>query len=305
MARMHADEVEISPALVRRLLTSQFPQWADLSLTPIPSAGTDNSIYRLGDELAVRLPRRPGATESLDKEIMWLPKIAPHLPLQVPTPLGVGKPEESYPWQWYVYRWMEGTNAVNAPIEDEYQAAQAIAQFINALRRIDAADGPCPGSHNFNRGEPLQNRDAFTRAGIASLPDSYDKATLTAVWESTLRVPVWEGAPVWIHGDLHAGNLLTHEGRLTAVIDFGGLGVGDPACDIAVAWNLFSAQGRGILRDSLLGVDDAMWVRGRGWSLSVWVGGVAYYQDTYPLFAQMADHAIRQVLDDYRHEQAI
>jgi aminoglycoside phosphotransferase (APT) family kinase protein len=240
--------------------------------------------------------------ESLDKEILWLPRIAPHLPLDVPAPVGVGQADHEYPWQWYIYRWMAGSNAVHAPIADERQAAAALAAFITALRRVDAAGGPRPGSHNFNRGEHLRNRDAFTRAGIASLPGAYDKAALTEVWDFTLGVPVYEGPPVWLHGDLHAGNVLVTAGRLTGVIDFGCLGVGDPACDLAVAWNLFTAPGREMLRTLLQPHDEAAWARGRGWSLSVWVGGVAYYQDTYPLFAQMAAFAIRQVLEDYRRE---
>ncbi len=296
--KMHHDEVDSDAELVRRLLVAQFPQWAGLPLKPIYSAGTDNAIYRLGDDLAVRLPRRPGAVPQIGKEDYWLPRFAPHLPLTIPTPLAQGEPGEGYPFPWAVHHWLVGENAVAVPITDFTQAATVLAQFVAALQSIDATGGPVHGNHNFNRGEPLINRDAFTRAGIASLPDSYDKAALLAVWEDVLRLPVWDGPLVWLHGDLQSGNVLVNNGRLSAVIDFGCLGVGDPACDLAVAWNLLPLEARRAFRATLPPVDEATWGRGRGWSLSCWVGGVAYYADTHPAFAQMAHTAITHVLTD-------
>lgn len=297
--RMHFDEVDTDASLVSRLLAAQFPQWAELPIEPIESAGTDNAIYRLGDDMAVRLPRREGATAQVENEHHWLPQFAPFLPLTIPTPLAMGMPGEGYPWHWAVCRWLAGENAVIARIADLNRAATVMAQFIAALQRIDTTGGPPPGDHNFNRGVPLGTRDAFTRAGIASLPDSYDKDALTAVWEATLRLPVWDGPPVWIHGDLQAGNVLVERGKLHAVIDFGGLCVGDPACDLMVAWNILSAESRAVFRAALPPVDEATWARGRGWSLSVWVGGVAYYAETFPMFSQMAAQAIGEVLADY------
>ena len=294
-----ADEVDIDPSLVRRLLAAQHPLWASLPIRPVPSAGTDNAIYRLGDALAVRLPRRPGAVACLEKELQWLPRIGPGLPLDVPAPIAAGEPGEGFPWPWYVYPWLEGDNATQSPVRDFDHAAQALAAFLTALQNVNTTGGPGPGYHNFNRGERLANRDAFTRAGIASLPPDFNQATLTDAWEAALALPEWEGAPVWIHGDLHPGNLLVTRGRLSGVIDFGGLGIGDPACDLMVGWNLFSADARAVFRAELPPVDEATWARGRGWALSVWVGGVAYYAEKYPAFAAMSRHTLAQVLAEY------
>jgi aminoglycoside phosphotransferase (APT) family kinase protein len=297
-SRMHDNEVDTGVALVGRLLRGQFPQWADLPIKPIQSAGTDNTIYRLGDEMAARLPRIPGAVEQVGKEQQWLPRLAPLLPLDIPIPLAEGKPGEGYPWHWSVYRWLEGENATNAGIADPAQAARALAEFIASLQRIDSTGGPPPGSHNFGRGVHLAVRDAATRAAIATLPGMIDTDAATAAWEASLQFPAWNAPPVWIHGDLQSGNLLTQEGRLSAVIDFGGLGVGDPACDLQVAWNLFSTETREIFRE-MLSVDEATWGRGRGWALSVGVIALPYYKDTNPVLAGISRRAIDAVLADY------
>lgn len=295
VGKMHADEVETDVALVRRLLEAQFPQWAGLPIAPCPSSGTDNAIYRLGESLAVRLPRIGWAVGQVEKEHRWLPGLAPHLPLAIPVPLAVGAPAEGYPWHWGVYPWLAGANATFERLADPCQAAEDLARFVVALRQVDAAGGPPPGEHNSRRGEPLAARDASARAGIASLDGLYDGAALRAAWEAALAAPAWGGEPVWIHGDLQAGNLLAVEGRLSAVIDFGCLGVGDPACDLMVAWNLFTGESRAAFR-AAVAVDEATWARGRGWAL--WMGLVAlpYYQDTNPVLAGIARRAIGAVL---------
>lgn len=298
--KMHVDEVDVDVALVGRLLAAQFPQWADLPIEPVHSAGTDNAIYRLGDDMAVRLPRIEGATGQVDKEHQWLPRLAPHLPLAIPVPLAKGTPGEGYPWHWSVYRWLEGENATIERIADPVQAARDLAQFIAALQRIDPMGGPPSGPHNFFRGVPLSTRDADTRAAIASLDGMLDTSALTAAWDAALQAPAWDGPPVWIHGDLQSLNLLVQQGRLSAVIDFGGLGVGDPACDLQVAWNLLSAQTRDVFR-AALPVDDATWARGRGWALSVGLIALPYYQSTNPVLAGIARRAIDEVLADYEH----
>jgi len=254
---MHADEVDTDASLVRRLLAAQFPQWADLPIEPVHSAGTDNAIYRLGDDMAVRLPRIEWATANVDKEHRWLPRLAPLLPLAIPVPLARGEPGEGYPWHWSVYRWLEGENATIDRVDDPRQAATDLARFVAALQRIDPNCGP-PA----RRGVPLATRDALTRDAIASSQRMLDTDAVTAAWEAALEAPGWRGPPVWIHGDLQSGNLLAQHGRITAVIDFGGLGVGDPACDLMVAWNLLSAETRDVFRAALT-VDDATWARGR------------------------------------------
>jgi aminoglycoside phosphotransferase (APT) family kinase protein len=298
--KMHVDEVDTDVSLVGRLLAAQFPQWADLPIEPVHSAGTDNAIYRLGDDMAVRLPRIHWATEQVDKEQRWLPRLAPLLPLAIPLPLAKGTPGEGYPWHWSVYRWLEGENATIERIADPRQAATELAQFIAALQRIDPAGGPPPGPDNSDRGEPLAMRDAETRAAIASLDGMLDTGAVTAVWEAALQAPAWHGPPVWIHGDLQSGNLLAVQGRLSAVIDFGCLGVGDPACDLQVAWNLLSAETRDVFR-AALPVDDATWARGRGWALSVGLIALPYYQSTNPVLAGINRRAIDEALADHQY----
>jgi len=236
----------------------------------------------------------------VDKEHQWLHKLTPYLPLAIPNTLAKRTPGEGYPWQWSIYRWLKGETAIIECIADPGQAARDLAQFVAALQRIDPADGPLPGAHNSFRGVPLSTRDSETRAAIASLDGMIDIGAVTAAWEVALQAPSWHSLLVWIHGDLSPLNLLVERGRLSAVIDFGCLGVGDPACDLQVAWNFFSAQTRDVFRTGLL-VDDATWVRGRGWALSVGLIALPYYQSTNPVLAGIARRAIAEVLADHEH----
>ncbi len=296
-SKMHVDEVYVDVSLVSRLLAAQFPQWADLPIAPVHSAGTDNAIYRLGSEMAVRLPRIESATGPVDKEHRWLPRLAPHLPLAIPVPLAKGIPGQGYPWHWSVYRWLEGETATSERIAEEGQTARNLAQFIAALQQIDPTGGPPPGAHNSFRGVPLSTRDAETRAAIAELSGVLDTDAVIAAWDAALQAPAWPGPPVWIHGDLAPLNLLVKRGEISAVIDFGCLGVGDPACDLIVAWNLLSAQSRDVFR-AALSVDEATWARGRGWALSVGLIALPYYQHTNPVLADIARRTIAEVLAD-------
>ena len=295
--KMHADEVETDIALVRRLLAAQFPQWADLVLATVPSAGTDNAIYRLGEDLAVRLPRVVGATGQVAKEQQWLPRLAPHLPLAIPVPLALGTPGEGYPWPWSVCRWLDGENPAIGGIADSRQAGTDLAHFIATLQQIDPTGGPPPGQHNAFRGVPLAMRDAPTRAAITALHGRFESGALTAAWDAALQAPAWHGPPVWLHGDLLTGNVLVTGRRLRAVIDFGCLGVGDPACDVMAAWTLFSGESREAFRAALR-VDEATWARGRGWALSVALIQLPYYWDTNPLLVASARRTVDEVLAD-------
>jgi aminoglycoside phosphotransferase (APT) family kinase protein len=275
---MHADELDVDVALVRRLLAEQFPEWSGLALEPVLPLGTDNANFRLGDELLVRLPRRPRTSVTLEKERRWLPRLAPHLPLAVPLPVADGVATNGYPFAWSVYRWLPGENATVSRIPDPAQLAHDLAGLIDALWRIDASDGPPPGEHNFFRGEPLAARDRAMRVGTATLAGALDADAVTAMWDDALAAPGWEGPPVWIHGDLDARNLLVQDGRLSAVIDWGSAGVGDPACDVMVAWKMLPPGARDAFRKAL-DVDDATWRRGRGWALSQAIGALAYYTE--------------------------
>lgn len=294
--RLHADEVPTDAVLVRRLLAAQFPQWAGLSLTLLPSAGTDHAIYRLGEELVVRLPRIHWATAQVGKEFDWLPRLAPHLPLALPEPLALGAPGEGYPWVWSVYRWLEGQSAALELLDDPCRAARDLAQFLSALQGIspEGAPGADPETAT-SRGAPLATRDAATRGAIAALSTQLDAPAALAVWQAALDAPPWTQAPVWFHGDLLSGNLLVRQGRLSAVIDFGGLGVGDPACDLMIAWSLFSGESREAFR-SALPLDDAAWVRGRGHALSQAVLFIPYYRRTNPLGTARAEQMLAEVL---------
>jgi aminoglycoside phosphotransferase (APT) family kinase protein len=294
---LHADEVDTSACLVRRLLASQFPHWAELCIEPVPSDGTENALYRLGGEMVVRLPRRPGATEQIEKLHRWLPRLAPLLPLAVPAPLAMGQPTEEYPCPWSVYAWLEGETARDPSSVDPGQAARALGHFLAALRRIDPEGGPRPGSHNFFRGVALAARDAHVRRAIEALGGRIDTRAATAAWEAALRTPVWRDPPVWIHGDIKADNLLVAQGRITGVIDFGGLGVGDPACDLIVAWDLFTATTRKLFR-AAVAVDDATWARGRGWALSVALMALPYYLDTNPGMVRYGRRLLDEVCAD-------
>jgi aminoglycoside phosphotransferase (APT) family kinase protein len=290
--KMHSEEVETDMFLVQRLLTAQFPQWAKLKIEPVHSAGTDNALYRLGRDMVVRLPRIAAATRQVDLEQEWLPRLAPHLPLSIPCPLARGMPGERYPWQWSVYRWLEGRDAAAEGVNDLAQAATDLAKFISALQKIDPLGGPPSG-----RGQRLRLRDNATRRAIEALRDSLDTDSVTGAWEKSLQVSEWDAPPVWTHGDLLPTNLLVERGRITAVIDFGGVGVGDPACDLVPAWSVLSAATRGLFR-SLLAVDDSTWVRGRGWALSQALMIVPYYQNTNPALVAVALRVIDEVLAD-------
>ncbi|MFE6053328.1 aminoglycoside phosphotransferase family protein [Kitasatospora sp. NPDC056446] len=288
---MHADEIDIDDALVRRMVAERFPQWAGLPVEEVATAGTSNAMYRLGADLVVRIPRIPGAAEDIGKECAWLGRLAPELPVAVPVPLALGGPVDGCPWPWSVLRWLDGVNpAAGRPAEPALLAA-GLADFVNAMRRIDPAGGPAS-----YRGEPLAERDGAVRAAIAALAGAVDARAAASVWERALRAPGHPGPPVWIHADLQPGNLLVDgRGRLSAVIDFGCAGLGDPAVDLIPAWYVLPAPVRAAFR-AAVGADDAAWARGRGWALSVALLELAYYRETSPRMTGIARHVIAEVL---------
>ena len=290
--KMHADDVHTDAALVRRLLVQQFPQWSRLPIELVPSYGTDHDIYRVGLDLSVRLPRIAWATDQAAKEATWLPRLAPHLPLAVPVQLAQGRAGEGYPYDWSVYQWLPGETAEGA-VFDLDRAAVDLAAFVRALRRIETTGAPQrrPGA----RGGPLAEGDEQVRSSIVELGDRIDGAAALRSWEESLSAPAWSGPDVWLHADLLPGNLLVIDGRLSAVIDFGALAVGDPACDLLPAWNLFTGSSRDRYRTSLE-VDGAMWLRGRGWAMRQAVVALPYYWDTNPGMVRLATRALAQVL---------
>lgn len=292
--KMHADEIRTDEALVRGLLADQFPHWAGLRIVPVVSYGTDHDIYRLGEDLAVRLPRIGWATKQAAREAKWLPIFAPRLPLAVPVPLAMGRPALGYPFDWSVCPWLPGENA-NGTIDDLERAAVDLAVFVKTLRQLETA-GAHPRSAGA-RGGPLLEGDEQVRLSIAELGDRIDGGATLRSWQESLKAADWDGPEVWVHGDLLPGNLLVVDGRLSAVIDFGTLNVGDPACDLLPAWNLFDGQSRFRFRAELE-ADDAAWLRGRGWALRQAVVALPYYWDTNPGMIRQASYALTQVLAD-------
>lgn len=289
----------IDEALVRRLVAAQFPQWADLPVRPVAHGGWDNRTFHLGEEMTVRLPSAAGYVQQVEKEHRWLPWLAPQLPLPIPAPIARGEPGEGYPWPWSVYRWIEGETAQRAPIVDMTAFAETLGGFLAALQACDATGGPLPGDHNFQRGGPPGYYDAAARQAIRDLAGEIDTGLAMEVWERALSSR-WQKPPVWFHGDMASGNLLVRDGRLSAVIDFGTSGVGDPACDLYIAWSFFDGPSREAFR-AALPLDAETWARGRGWTLwkaMITLAGHIGVAD--PAETGRARHTIDAVLEDHR-----
>jgi aminoglycoside phosphotransferase (APT) family kinase protein len=290
---------EIDATLVGRLIRRQFPHWSGLPIAAAEPNGWDNRTFRLGPELLVRLPSADRYAAQVRKEHRWLPVLAPHLPLPIPFPVAMGEPDEGYPWNWSVYQWLGGTPASAARIVDLSEFAVVLARFLACLQKIDPSEGPPPGPHNFFRGGPLEIYDAETRKAIATVQSMINAELATEVWETALAT-IWYGGPVWIHGDVAAGNLLVRDGRLAAVIDFGCSGVGDPACDLVIAWTFLSGQSREAFRLALP-LDAGTWARGRGWAL--WKALITFAGNLQAdqAAAATARRVIDEVLDEHVH----
>lgn len=291
--KMHQGEIDLDAALVERLLAEQFPHLAKRSITLVQSTGTVNAIYRLGNDLYVRLPRMETWAESLHREWAWLPKLAPHISLTIPKPLAQGKPTNWYPCPWAIYHWINGSSYQDDLISDERQAALDLANFILELRSADTLGAPRGGR------KPLIELDAATRAAIASSRDAIDAKAALEAWTRSLESPPWNGQPVWIHGDLLRPNLLVQEGRLYAIIDFGGTGIGDPAMDVVPAWSVFNKIGRQAFRQAL-GVDDDTWHRARGYALHQALLIIPYYPETNREFVALAKRTVDEILADLK-----
>ena len=283
------EEVAVDEELVRGLLRSQHPDLADLALRPV-EAGWDNVVFRLGDELAVRLPRRQMGADLAANEHRWLPRLAPTLPLPVPAPVRIGRPEGRYPWAWSVVPWFPGTSALDALLDDPAATAQQLGRFLRALHVPAPPDAP----RSTVRGIPLVERDELTQAWIDQLSDELDAPLVREVWARHVALPRHDGPPTWVHGDLHPHNLVVEGGAVTAVIDFGDLNAGDPATDLAIAWMLLPSEHRPALRDAA-GADPGAWDRGRGWALVLGLALLAHSAEQ-PGFARVGRSTIDAVL---------
>lgn len=289
---MPAAEVDLDEASVRRLLVEQFPDLAEGPLAPLAS-GWDNAVFRLGDDLVARLPRRSAAAALVEHEQRWLPELAPRLPLPVPVPLRAGRPSAAlgYPWSWSVCAWLAGEVAGRRPPDDLGDAASVLGAFVRALHEPAPADAPA----NPYRGVPLVQRDPMLREWVERLGTEVDGAAVVARWDELVSTPPWTGPALWLHGDLHPANLLVAEGRLSAVIDFGDLTAGDPASDLFTAWMLFPPDVRPVFRAAVGDVDDDTWRRAEGWALLMAVAYLANSADN-PLMSGIGRRALAELL---------
>lgn len=296
MPKMHKGQVETSPDLVTRLLAGQFPEWLRPEITLVKSFGTDHDIYRVGNDLCVRLPKIEWATAQAEKERRWLPQLAKRLPVRVPRQLGIGGPAEGYPFKWSVCEWIPGSAANRARVDLD-TLARDLAAFVTALSNIATTGAPLRPAGA--RGCPLSEVDDSARRSIAALGDDRTTDEIGHLWDESLGAAVWDEKEVWVHGDLLAGNLIVQERRLHAVIDWGTLNVGDPACDLLAAWNVFSGNSRAVYLEAL-SVDDDTWLRGRGWAIFQAVMALPYYKNTNPGMVRQATHALQEVIADSR-----
>ncbi|WP_426564602.1 aminoglycoside phosphotransferase family protein [Angustibacter sp. McL0619] len=295
--RLHADEVDIDDPLARELVDGQLPQYSALPLRRVVSGGTDNAVFRLGDELALRLPVHPGAVGGLLKEVRWLPMLAPQVSLSVPEVVEVGEPTQHYPFPWAVVRWLPGEDALTASFESQSSLALSLGRFVAELQAIDPAQVPAPGSPGFVRGLPLAGRDETFREYLAQCDGLIDVPRTVRVWDEALAAPPWSGPPVWLHADLLPGNLLVRQGRLAGVLDFGAMATGDPAYDVTPAWQLLDAASRPAFLE-VVGADEATCRRARGLIVSGAVIALPYYQHTNPSMVATARRGLESVLAD-------
>lgn len=289
--------VTVDVAQVRRLVGDQFPRWAHLPVRPVAESGWDNITFHLGDAMVARLPSAAEYALAVAKEQRWLPALAPRLPLPIPAPVATGRPGAGYPFPWSIYRWLPGEPAHAARIADPVRFAHDLAGFLAALRRVDPTDGPRPGTHNWFRGATLRTYDAKAQDALTTLEGHVDTALAREIWQTALDAPR-DGIDTWFHGDVAPGNLLLEGGNLTAVIDFGTCGVGDPSCDLAIAWTLLATDSRPAFREHL-SIDDATWARGRGWAL--WKTLVTRAQTIHRTDeeATTARHVLDEILSEY------
>ncbi len=302
MSTVPSNKLEITTPIVKDLIAEQFPQWAHLPIKPVDVSGHDNRTFRLGDAISIRLPSAERYASKVLIEQKWLPFLAPHLSLTIPEPLALGQPSKHYPFNWSIYRWIDGESANTLYIDELPLAliASQLAQFLNELHEINPTNGPHAGPHNFYRGAHPSVYDEETRSAITQLQDIIDADAVTPVWERALSSK-WSKEPVWIHGDVSAGNIIIKDNQLAAVIDFGGMGVGDPACDLVITWTFFTKENREIFR-TLVRLDPDTWARARGWALWKALITIASLKDKTSPGTLRQLHIIDEILDEHKSE---
>lgn len=284
---------EITNQIVEDLVKEQFPQWAHLEIRKVRTCGHDNRTYHLGTTMSIRLPSSKAYEPQIEKEVQLLKKLSPYLPLPIQKPIALGRPNASYPHVWSINAWIDGKCLAEDRVVDKCQLAKDLASFLKALQAIDTTDGPKAGAHNFYRGGLLSTYDTQTRQALNTVQDLQKRELLKSIWEEALA-STWEKPDVWVHGDIAPGNLLMKQGVLCAVIDFGILGIGDPACDYAMAWTYFDQATRKLFFE-VSGCDDATWKRARGWAL--WKALITYYDENQKV-AQTAAYTLHEIIDE-------
>lgn len=296
----YSNKLVIDVSLVRSLITTQFPQLANLEIKPVQESGWDNRTFHLGDRMIVRLPSDEMYAAQAEKEHRWLPELGPQLPLNIPIPLALGEPSQNYPWHWSIYNWLKGETATVERIEDLNRFAMTLAHFLVTLHDCDVTGGPAAGAHSFYRGGALSIYDGETQQAMSTLNNKIDKNIISEIWGKALA-STWQHAPVWVHGDIAPANLLVMEGKLSAVIDFGQLCIGDPACDLAIAWTFFKSESRDAFR-SAMQLDEDTWNRARGWALWKALIVSAGLPGTNPKAQQDAWTVMNEIIAEYKDE---
>jgi aminoglycoside phosphotransferase (APT) family kinase protein len=294
--------MNIDTDLVRRLINSQFPKWKDYDIKPVSPQGWDNRTFHLGSNMSIRLPSSESYTPQAEKEQTWLPFLSQKLPFQIPVLLEKGNPSEMFPYKWGIYKWLDGDNLELELIRDISRLAKDIARFLTQLQKIDTVNAPLAGRHCFYRGAPLEVYHAETKRAIHNLSKIIDAKFATEIWDKAVGTK-WKKPPVWFHGDIAKGNILTRNGQLYAIIDFGCCGVGDPACDLSIAWTFLPEQARKVFK-SKLDLDEATWQRGRAWAL--WKALITLEGNTGKVETSKTQEAIKtlkEIFDDYELEQ--
>ncbi|PGT19421.1 aminoglycoside phosphotransferase family protein [Bacillus cereus] len=287
----------INVSLVEKLIQEQFSEWAHLEVKSVKLSGHDNRTFHLGDQMSVRLPSDVAYAPQVEKENKWLPLLSKELSLPISSPIAKGNPCEEYPWPWSINKWIEGETVTKENVRDLNEFAADLGSFLVALQSIDASDGPIAGAHNFYRGGLISVYDKEARDAIENNKDVFDETVLKHLWGLALQ-STWKRKPVWVHGDVAPGNLLVKDGKLCAVIDFGILGVGDPACDAAMAWTFFDQNSRNIFKE-ILRMDEETWNRARGWAL--WKALITYdaNKGSNKKVAEESYRVIQVIVDDY------
>jgi aminoglycoside phosphotransferase (APT) family kinase protein len=253
--------------LARNLIAEQCPEYSNLPITDVEKQGHDNRTYRLGEHMLIRMPTAADYALKVPKEQELLPKLAKRLSVSIPAPIKMSKPSTDYPYPFSIYKWLPGKsiNLLTLTDQEKEQLAFDMAKFLKELQAITDVEGPEPGQHNWWRGDHVSVYDKGAREQIAELAEIIDAPRALALWDKASATK-WDKKPVWIHGDFAICNILMDGGKLSAVIDFGGAAVGDPACDLVIAWTYLSGKARKIFIAEM-DMDQDTWLRARAWAL--------------------------------------